>query len=51
MDGVESSPGKETEGKAQKGEVGSVGPDWSLSSCSFALTWRKEVYMVSMKEV
>lgn len=38
FEGVWCSAGKETEGKAQKGEVGSDGPKWPLSSCSLALT-------------
>lgn len=38
VEGVWCSVWKETGGKAQKGEVGSDGPRWALSSCSFALT-------------
>ncbi len=38
VDGAWCSTGKETGGKAQKGEVGSDGPKWALSSCSLALT-------------
>lgn len=38
VEGFWCSTGKETGGKAQKGEVGSDGPKWALSSCSFALT-------------